>query len=36
MESLKFGCKSCEVSFESHDELERHYVHSHLDMTNEP
>jgi hypothetical protein len=32
----QYECRTCEISFDTHEELEGHYVQSHLNMTNEP
>jgi hypothetical protein len=34
--SLQHRCAPCAIAFESYEDLEKHYVHAHLDMTNEP
>lgn len=36
MEKLAFDCESCDRGFRSFEELERHVVEEHLDMSNKP
>jgi len=36
LETLEYGCGTCGLTFIWHEELERHYVEAHLDMSNRP